>query len=353
MKKGLKYNFVLLFSIILVLQPLQLYSFESSFQQIDGQYFSQIAQSFNHQEAFGFVRELTKDDYAGRNAGTEGCNKAALWIASQFESWNLHPYEGESYFQAFNSPMTLSKTSNVIGYIPSVDKNCKTSIIIGAHYDHIGKDLSGNIFRGANDNASGTGVLLEFARTLARTILISHINIVLIAFSAEEKGLIGSYYYVNHPLFPIEDTIAMINMDMVGTGIGPWEIATNFEQNKRLNQSLIDALSYYKIYYRLASWYLKPISDHYPFYERGVPVVFFFRSNPTNIGGYHSIKDTIDTIDPKNLGECGKIIILVTLLVSKDQMVILPRYEISAQNQVNSFSYFSSNPSLIFSDCSL
>jgi Zn-dependent M28 family amino/carboxypeptidase len=330
--------------ILVICQPLQLFSAEIVFKQKDIQQFSLIANLYDKQDALRLVSELTKDDYGGRSSSTEGCDKAAQWIADQYKKWNLLPFQGESYFQKVESALSVTTTSNVIGYIPSLDRESKASIIIGAHYDHIGKGRSGAIYRGANDNASGTGVMMEFAATLSKSFLISHINIVFIAFSAEEKGLLGSYYYVKNPLFPINQVLAMINLDMVGTGIGPWEIATNFEKVKTLNYDLNRALAYYKSYYRLCPGYLRPVSDHYPFFQQGVPVLFIIRSNPSNIGGYHTLKDTIDTIDIKNLEECGKIVVLIVLLVGKDRIKIVPKFELQNQSHFYPFLFIGSYP---------
>jgi hypothetical protein len=320
---------VFLSVLSLIFQPLNLYSQERSFAQTKINQFSAIALTFNKHDAFSFVKELTQDKYSGRNSGTEGCDMAANWIAGQFKSWGLKPYQGDSYFQPVSSPLVLMKTNNVIGFFPSIDKTSQASIVIGAHYDHLGKDRSGNIFRGANDNASGSGVMLEIAHALSSSILLNQINIVFIAFSGEEKGLLGSYQYVNQPLFPLDKTVVMINLDMVGTGIGPWEVASNFENKPSLKNLLQDVFTYYKIPFRLASWYLKPVSDHYPFYAKGVPVVFFFRSNPSRIGGYHTIKDTIDTIDITNLDECGKLSLVIALLAGKELIHIEPRYKLN------------------------
>lgn len=231
---------------------------------------------YNREDAFGYVQELTLDKYEGRSSGSKGGDLAADWIASQYKCWGLKPYKDDSYFQPVNDALTLLKTKNVIGYIPSLDTNCQSSIVIGAHYDHIGKDVTGKkIFRGANDNASGTGVMMEFARALSKTNILAKVNIVFIAFTAEEKGLIGSKYYVEHPLFPLNKIVLMINFDMVGTGIGPWEIGTNLTENEPVNQLLKKSFDYYRAAYRLAPWYLKPISDHFPFYNENVPVLFF------------------------------------------------------------------------------
>ena len=341
---------VLLLLLIVIAHPTSLHSMELVVVNKDVSRFSLVARTVNQLQAFEYTKELTKDEYAGRNSGTEGCEKAADWIASQFKAWNLKPYKEDSYFQPFSPPLSFHSTSNVIGYIPARNKKSKQSIILGAHYDHLGKDRSGNIYRGANDNASGTGTMMEIVRTLSECILITDINIVFIAFSAEEKGLHGSYFYARNPLFPLSEVVAMINLDMVGTGNGPWELGTNFERVKLLDNALKTTLSYYRISYRLASWYLKPVSDHYPFYEKGVPVLFIFRANPSNKGGYHTLKDTIDTVDPKNLGECGKMAVVILLFACGNHVIVIPKIVMS---HVPSFMIPVMRTGLIFSDSSL
>ncbi|HMJ09277.1 MAG TPA: M20/M25/M40 family metallo-hydrolase, partial [Pyrinomonadaceae bacterium] len=116
-----------------------------------------------------------------------------------------------------------SEARNVIGVLPGTDPILKNEVIvIGAHYDHLGHGGQGSldvnstaIHHGADDNASGTAAVIELARQFAAERKNKR-TIVFMAFSGEEEGLIGSQYYVNHPLFPLEKTVAMINLDMVG-----------------------------------------------------------------------------------------------------------------------------------------
>lgn len=280
--------------------------------------YSTTANLFKKEDAYEFVKQLTQDAFEGRKAGTPGGEKSAKWIAEQFKSWNLKPIDGDSYFQTVMIPRYLSPTQNVIGYIPASNHNIKESIVFGGHYDHLGiESRTGKIFRGANDNASGTAVMMESAKILSQSILASNLNIVFIAFAAEEEGLLGSTYYVNHPLFPVNQIKAMFNFDMVGTGTGQWEVGTNFDRTKYLNQIMMNSFKYFKGYYRLESWLTRPVSDHYPFYERNVPTLCMLKDNPTYIGGYHTTNDTLDKIDPKNLEACGKISILTALYIGK------------------------------------
>ena len=117
-----------------------------------------------------------------------------------------------------------SPSHNVVGILPGSDPKLKDEVIvIGAHYDHLGRggegslaQREGEIHYGADDNASGTAGLLELARRFSAQRPKPRRTIVFIAFSGEEEGLIGSNYYVNHPLVPLANTVAMINLDMIG-----------------------------------------------------------------------------------------------------------------------------------------
>ena len=111
----------------------------------------------------------------------------------------------------------------MIGILEGRDDVLKNeAIVIGAHYDHLGRGGQGSlavnssdIHHGADDNASGTAAIIELARYFAKE-KINKRTLIFIAFSGEEEGLIGSKYYVNNPVFPLEKTVAMINLDMVG-----------------------------------------------------------------------------------------------------------------------------------------
>src|SRR5439155_18308902 len=117
-----------------------------------------------------------------------------------------------------------SPSFNVVGILPGSDPKLKNeAIVIGAHYDHLGRGgegslapREGDIHHGADDNASGVAALIELARMFSSQNPKPRRTIVFIAFSGEEEGLIGSNYYVNHSVVPLPNTVAMINMDMVG-----------------------------------------------------------------------------------------------------------------------------------------
>src|SRR5207253_6397414 len=134
------------------------------------------------------------------------------------------PTKGRTLRLSTNVVRRETPSFNVIGLLPGSDPKLKDeTIVIGAHYDHLGRGgegslapREGDIHHGADDNASGVAGVLELARILSSSNPKPRRTIVFIAFSGEEEGLIGSSYYVNHPIVPHTNTVAMINMDMIG-----------------------------------------------------------------------------------------------------------------------------------------
>jgi hypothetical protein len=193
-------------------------------------------------------------------------------------------------------------TANVVGYLEGHDPFLKQElIIVGAHYDHLGMGENGSlasepgreIHNGADDNASGTAGLLELARVLSIHSSVVKRSLLFIAFSGEEEGLLGSNYYVNHPLFPLDKTVAMINMDMIGrmrdkrliiggAGTSPvWrELLTRFNRDSGFDLKFQD------------DGYGP--SDHSSFYGKDVPVLFFFTGVHQD---YHKPTDDYEKID--------------------------------------------------------
>jgi len=178
------------------------------------------------------VRYLSDDRLGGRLTGTPGADSAAEYIARRFAEVGLQPGRG-GWFQEFtvaaDAPGVRGRAAgpmrgrNVIGILPGSDPVLRReAVIVGAHYDHLGTgrfgsldpDSTGKVHNGADDNASGTAALIHIARTLAAAPPLR--SVVFIAFSGEELGLIGSAHYVKDPLYGLEQTVAMINLDMVG-----------------------------------------------------------------------------------------------------------------------------------------
>jgi len=208
------------------------------------------------------------------------------------------------------------QVANVVGILPGRDaKLGKQAIVIGAHYDHLGlgdehslaPSQIGQIHHGADDNASGTSGVLELADGLAKRRGELKRSIVFVAFAGEESGLLGSSYYAQHPAAPLDQTIAMLNLDMVGrvsknrlyiggTGTSPGFKKLVEDANRSIPSGAFE-LSY------SASGY--GASDHMSFTVRDVPVIFFFSGLHAD---YHKPSDTWEKIDA---GGGAKVVELV------------------------------------------
>lgn len=194
---------------------------------------------------------------------------------------------------------------NVIGTLDANGQASGEAILVGAHYDHVGYGSSWGspapgtqvVHNGADDNASGTAVLMELARQLANRPKPLGRRLIFVAFTAEESGLVGSQYYVDHPLVPLDQTVAMINLDMVGRlrdhrlevyGVGT---AAEFESLLRpLGQT-------HGLRLALHGGGYSP-SDHVSFLGHGTPVLHFFTGLHDN---YHRPSDDYDKLNIRGM----------------------------------------------------
>ena len=207
---------------------------------------------------------------------------------------------------------------NVIGVLEGSDPVAKKeTIVIGAHYDHLGRggsgslaQRSGEIHHGADDNASGTAGMLELARLFTSQRPRPKRTIVFIGFGGEEEGLLGSNYYVNHPISPLTNTVAMINMDMIGRmkdrklvigGVG-----TAKEWRDIIAKGTADANRSFSLTLNEDGY---GPSDHSSFYGKQVPVLFFWTGTHTD---YHKPSDTFEKI---NYTDQARILDLVAYIV--------------------------------------
>lgn len=190
---------------------------------------------------------------------------------------------------------------NIVGVIEGEGPLANETIVIGGHYDHIGigsfgsraPGRFGEVHNGADDNATGTAAVMELARRYAQADRKPARRLVFIAFSAEERGLLGAYHYVENPLYPLATTVAMINFDMIGwlrnDKLTIYGTGTSSVFDPVAEQANTDAqLQLDKIAAGFAG------SDHLPFQQKGVPAVFFHTGlTPT----YHTPDDTTESID--------------------------------------------------------
>jgi hypothetical protein len=197
-------------------------------------------------------------------------------------------------------------SDNVIGRLPGKGLLANQTIVLGAHYDHVGMGGFASlapgtiaVHNGADDNASGTAAMLACGAELKRrlTVVESHRTILFIGFTGEERGLVGSQHYVQNPLLPIVNTAAMINLDMVGR-LRDNELTVYGTGSASGLEQVVDSANQRFAFdlFKVASGYGP--SDHQSFYRVGVPVLFFFTGLHND---YHRPSDDFDKIDFGNL----------------------------------------------------
>ena len=279
------------------------------------------------------IQVLASDSLEGRETGEQGQKMAAEYIANCFKKAGIPPYKCKTYYQKFKvkskghlrQRVILKqkniKGENVLGFIEGTDLK-EEILIITAHYDHLGKKDT-SIFNGADDNASGTAAILEIADAFMKAkkdSLGPRRSILVMAVSGEEKGLLGSKYYVENPIYPLEKTIANLNVDMIGRVdkfhengdyvylIGSDRLSTELHNiseevnrknfNLKLDYTYNDKDDPNRYYYR---------SDHYNFAKNNIPVIFYFNGVHED---YHKPTDTKEKIDVEKIQKIGRFIFL-------------------------------------------
>ena len=261
------------------------------------------------------IEVLASDAFEGREAGTAGEARARKYIASVLEQHpELQPAgEDGGWFQAF--AITLhggpAEAHNIIARLPGSDPELsKQYIVVGAHYDHVGYgeshnalDAPGPIHNGADDNASGSSTLLDLATSLAGAHWKPRHTVLFQWYSGEELGLLGSRNWVEHPLVPLDQTIFMINMDMVGRMVAHTLVVGGTGTSPGLADlagGFCDGLG------------LKMIddppgtapSDNTSFYNHGIPAVFLFTGLHED---YHKASDDAFRINAEGAATVGRL----------------------------------------------
>jgi aminopeptidase YwaD len=199
-----------------------------------------------------------------------------------------------------------AETENVLGVIPGTDPQIGDEVVIvSAHYDHLGVSPTGDIYYGADDDGSGTAVMMEIAKVMASGIFAPKRTVLFAAWGAEEEGLLGSEYYVyDDPKYPLQKTIAVLQMDMVGVGdrsgldIYGGTVLTDLFGQIAANSG--------EVHVSAVPFDPNNNSDNAPFFNAGVPAVMVQTSGPHEY--YHTPDDTIDTIDPYELEQAGRVV---------------------------------------------
>ena len=291
------------------------------------------------------VYEFASKEFQGREAGEEGQHKAADYIKNFYiENDISSPLKDNQYIQHiskdFFDGLIKNDSENVLAYIKG-DEKPEEVIIISAHLDHLGIQ-EGKIYYGADDNGSGTSGLLQIAQAFKaaeldgikpkRSILFLHVT-------AEENGLYGSRYYIQNPVFSLENTVCNLNIDMIGRVdpahkdnknyiylIGSDKLSTELHYiSEKVNRKYYNIDFDYRLneendrnrfYYR---------SDQYNFAKNNIPVIFYFNGVHKD---YHLPTDTPDKIDYDLLTLRTKLIFATTWqLANQENKVVIDKLE--------------------------
>ena len=219
------------------------------------------------------------------------------------------------------SVKTIEKysTKNVIGFLEGADSTLNEQIVvIGAHYDHVGllkehKAGIDSIYNGADDNASGTSGVMAIAKGMASMKIKPKRSILFILFSGEEKGLLGSGYYVKDPLFPLKNTVAMLNLDMIGRNspdsleiVGAIQCPEIAKIIAKENKETDFVLLFRK---------MDGGSDHWNFYKNDIPGIFFHSGLHKD---YHQVSDNPDKINAQKAARVSRLAFLTAWYIAND-----------------------------------
>ncbi len=268
---------------------------------------------------------FASDEFEGRDTGEPGQKKAANYLKKEYQKINVSaPLNKNQYFQEIPSSFfdyKFKDSENVVAYIEGSEFPDEV-LVLSAHYDHLGVDDQGNIYNGADDDGSGNVALLEIAEAFkkaAKDGFRPRRSILFLHVTGEEKGLLGSKYYTQNPLFPLKNTVVNLNTDMIGRIdpkhednpnyiylIGSDRLSTELHE---LSENVNDTYTNFEIDYTYNEpgdpnrFYYR--SDHYNFAKHNIPVIFYFNGTHAD---YHKPTDTPDKIEYDLLAKRAKLI---------------------------------------------
>lgn len=255
--------------------------------------------SFSADDLLNRVKYLSLDSLEGRETGTKGGIMARDYVVSQFEKLNIQPLSSDfKQLFTFKSRSKTFEAANVLGLIKG-NENPEKYIVISAHYDHVGIH-DGEIYNGADDDASGTSALFAFAEYFKK-YPPKH-SVILAAFDAEELGLQGAKHFVESNTIPKEQIVLNINLDMVGRNDNNelYAVGTNIYKKLKPLVENIDLPENFKLltghdgFDGKQNWTFS--SDHGPFHRAKIPFIYFGVEDHED---YHKPTDDFEKIQPQ------------------------------------------------------
>ncbi len=274
--------------------------------------------SITANEAKDHVAVLSNDTLEGREGGSRGGHAAAKYLVEYLKQARLKPAgDNNTYFQAF-----APNHRNILGILPGSDEKLRHEfVLIGAHYDHVGYGNARNsygpwgyIHNGADDNASGTSGLLEVIDAFAKLPQAPRRTVLFALWDAEEKGLLGSQHWVDHPTLPLDQAHMTINMDMIGrlrddrievhgtrtsTGLRDFVTVQNADVGLR-------------IFY---TWEMKANSDHYTFFQKQLPTLLLHTGLHDD---YHRPSDDAEKLNYPGIERVARLAFLLTHALAEE-----------------------------------
>jgi hypothetical protein len=268
-----------------------------------GQPAAQVAAGIDNEQLIADVRTLAHDSMEGRRPGTPGGERARTYLRARFEELGVVPVGHDGFEHPFDfTPRGGDSQLRGVNFVGMVrgTTHADRYIVVTAHYDHLGI-RDGEIYNGADDNASGTGALLGLARYFAGAP--PEHSIVFVAFDAEEMGLQGARAFVDAPPVPRQQILLNVNMDMISRNENDELYAVGTWHYPWLRPAIEAATADAPVTVRFGhdspdlppgdDWTLA--SDHGPFHQAGIPFIYFGVEDHPD---YHQPTDTFENIDP-------------------------------------------------------
>ncbi|MDC9723029.1 MAG: M28 family metallopeptidase [Urechidicola sp.] len=300
------------------------------------------ANTINTADVKEHVYALASDAFEGRQTGERGQKMAAEYLVNQYKSFGISGINGSDNYYQYIPVDSLNKRSknpseNVIAFIEGTE-NPNEILVISSHYDHEGIKNE-KVYNGADDNASGTTAVLEIAQAFATAKKEGYgtkRSILFMNFTGEEKGLLGSKYFSNNPVYPLKNMVAGLNIDMIGRigkerdpsddnyvyVIGADRLSTELHE---INEKANATYTHLELDYKFNAlddpnkFYNR--SDHYNLAKNNIPIIFYFNGTHAD---YHKPTDTADKINLELLTKRAQLVFYTAWEIAnrKDRLVV-------------------------------
>ncbi len=269
------------------------------------------------------IGELADDSMRGRGTPSPELEKAARYVEDVFRRSHFTP-AGDSggFIQRF--PVRGGTAPNVVGILPGHDRRLAGEyVVVVAHLDHLGVGRptgTDSIYNGADDNASGSAGLLAIAEAMAGASPGPRRSILFLSVSGEERGLLGSRWYVGHPTVPFDSIVGLVNLDMIGRN-NPDSIFLNGFGKSSLSDLVMQLAARHPELHLSIGPDLEDRpetpsdSDHWPFQRHGVPYIFFYSGEHPD---YHRVSDELSRIDADKAARVAKLAFYTVQSVADD-----------------------------------